>query len=182
MAMLDAAILPIANSRARLRALRLDDADAFAEGTDDPDVRAYGHLPEPEYTPESVKTMIERDAQPGLERGDLAVLAIADADRDAFAGSLVLFNVTELSAEVGFWLHSRHRGRGMTAAALDLAARFARDSGLTHLTARTAEENVASQHVLARAGFRQTGAGLDTAPSGQRIECLHYTRGVGGIS
>ncbi|MBB4663112.1 GNAT family N-acetyltransferase [Conexibacter arvalis] len=180
--MLDSALLPLANSRVRLRALRLDDATAFAEGTDDPDVRAYGHLPESEYTPESVKTMIERDARPGLERGDLAVLAIADADTDQFTGSLVLFDVTEPSAEVGFWLHPRHRGSGMAAAALDLAARFARDSGLTRLTARTTEDNVASQNVLARADFARTGAGSDIAPSGARIRLLHYARSIDTVS
>ena len=173
--MLDAALLPLHNDRARIRPLRADDANAFAEGTQDPAVRQYGHLPEPEYTPESVRTMIETDATPALARGDLAVLAIADTQTDVFAGSLVLFDVQEQRAEVGFWVHPAHRGSGVTAAALALAGRFARESGLHELTARTLPENVASQRALEAAGFVLRDRRPDTTPSGQRVDLLSYS-------
>ncbi|MGW5412448.1 GNAT family N-acetyltransferase [Actinomadura geliboluensis] len=176
--MLDAALLPLQNDRVRLRPLRSDDAAAFAEGTGDPAVRQYGHLPEAEYTPESVRAMIRRDARPGLERGDLAVLAIADATTDEFAGSLVVFDVRDRQAEVGFWVHPQHRGSGVTNAALDLSVSFAHDSGLRELTARTSPENVASQRVLASAGFTLQGRGKGTAPSGEHVELLHYVRAL----
>ena len=103
----------------------------------------------------------------GLERGDLAVLAIADPMTDKFAGSLVLFDVKDHSAEVGFWMHPDWRGRGITAAALSLAVEFTRRSGLTTLSARTVPENAASRRVLARAGFLEAGTRRDIAPSGQ---------------
>ncbi|WP_193106496.1 GNAT family N-acetyltransferase [Brachybacterium sp. FME24] len=172
--MLDASILPLENTRARLRPLHPDDAMAFAQGTDDPAVRQFGHLPQPEYTPASVRAMIEQDASPGLERGDLAVLAMARARTDMFAGSLVIFGVSAESAEVGFWLHPAHRGSGITSAALDLAAELSRRSGLRELTARTLPENVASQRVLDEAGFTLQGRDTGTAPSGHRAELLHY--------
>lgn len=174
--MLDAGLLPLQNDRARVRALRLDDAGAFAEGTDDPQVRTYGHLPEPDYTPASAATMIEAEARPGLERGDLAVLAIAEPATDDFAGSLVIFDVADDTAEVGFWVHPRYRGSGMAAAALDLAGRFARGSGLSRLTARTAPANLASQRVLTRSGFTETDRRTDIAPSGQEVELISYQR------
>lgn len=173
--MLDASILPLDTTRARLRPLRSDDAVAFAQGTDDPAVRHFGHLPQLEYTPASVRAMIEQDASPGLERGDLAVLAIARVQSDRFAGSLVLFGVGATSAEVGFWLHPAHRGSDITSAALDLAAEFSRRSHLRELTARTLPENVTSQRVLEKAGFTLQGRGEGTAPSGDRTELLHYT-------
>ncbi|SDS53637.1 GNAT family N-acetyltransferase [Jiangella sp. DSM 45060] len=175
--MLDASLLPLQTGRARLRALHPDDAPAFAEGTDDPDVRTYGHLPEPQYTPDSVVAMIDREARPGLERGDLAVLAIADV-HDEFTGSLVLFGVTDREAEVGFWVHPKRRGGGVAVAALDLAARFAGRSGLVRLTARTATGNAASQRVLTRAGFTEMGEDTGVAPSGRKVRFLRYQREI----
>lgn len=174
--MLESALLPLQNDSVRLRPLRRDDAPAFAAGSADPAVRRYGHLPEPEYTPSSVRTMIADAVEPGLQRGDLAVLAIADATTDAFAGSLVLFDVEEEHAEVGFWVHPDHRGAGRTAAALDLAASFAARSGVRVLTARTSPENSASQRALATAGFTRTRHERSTAPSGQTVELLSYSR------
>ena len=177
--MLDASLLPLDADRARLRALRQGDAEAFAEGSKDPQVRGYGHLPEPDYTPASVVLMIDTQAEPGLRRGDLAVLAIADPyPGDGFAGSLVLFDVTDQDAEVGFWLHPKCRGGGMAAAALDLAAEFARGSGLVRLRARTSSENVASQRVLAGAGFTETARDVGTAPSGKELPLIHYQRNL----
>lgn len=172
--MLDASLLPLENDRARLRPLHHDDAHAYAEGTDDQAVRDHCHLPEPEYTPDSVRAMIDRDATPGLERGDLAVLAIADAATNEFAGSLVIFDVDDDSAEVGFWIHPDHRGAGMTGAALDLAADLVGRSGLRELTARTETDNAASQRVLASAGFVPRSRDIGTAPSGRSVELISY--------
>lgn len=166
--------LPLHDHRARLRPLRPADAAAFAEGTADPRVREYAHLPEPHYTPESVTAMIRDVTDPGLERGDLAVLAIADATTDAFAGSLVLFDISAHGAEVGFWLHPAHRGAGLAVAALDLAVRLAWKSGLPVLTARTAPANAASRSVLERAGFTWTDTVPGRTPSGAEIDLHHY--------
>lgn len=174
--MLDASKLPLTNEVARLRQLTHPDAAAYAAGTEDAAVRAYAHLPAPEYTTESVIEMIDGEVGRGLERGDLAVLAIAHESTDEFAGSLVLFDVTDYQAEVGFWVHPEARGRGMSGAALELAARFAELSGLTKLTARTVVDNAGSQRVLAAAGFELTGSASGTTPSGDVAELLHYER------
>ncbi|MGO3320212.1 MAG: GNAT family N-acetyltransferase [Microbacterium gubbeenense] len=106
----------------RLRQRPHGEAAAYAAGTDDPAVQRYGHLPEPTYTPTSVKTLIDGEVRAGLERGDLAVLAIAKAETNEFVGSLVIFDVSGDQAEVGFWVHPDHRGGGVGTAALDLAA------------------------------------------------------------
>ncbi|MFD4369888.1 GNAT family N-acetyltransferase [Rhodococcus sp. NPDC058521] len=174
--MLDATFLPLSNERARLRPLRYDDAEAYAAGTEDSDVQRFGHLPDSEYTPTSVRAMIDGDVRAGLERGDLAVLAIADVKTDDFAGSLVIFDVTEDRAEVGFWVHPAHRGKGIAYAALDLAAHFARRTGLARLTARTATDNAASQRILAGADFVETGRAVGSAPSGDDLTLVHYER------
>lgn len=180
--MLDATLLPLRNDRAVLRPMRTEDAGAYAAGTEDPAVRRYAHLPEPEYTEESVTTLIGTSIHEGLIRGDLAVLTIADPVTDAFAGSLVIFDVSDDSAEVGFWVHPDHRGKALAEAALQLALVFARSSGITRLQARTLPENQASQRVLERTGFLPSRREWGTAPSGQEAELLHYTHTTDHLS
>ena len=174
--MLDATLLPLRNERAVLRPLDGDDATAFARGTEDPLVRRYAHLPAPSYTPTSTAAMIRGEAREGLQRGDLAVLAIAEPSAGQFAGSLVIFDVTVDTGEIGFWIHPNHRGAGLAAAALDLGGQFAHRCGLRELTARTAVENIASQHILSTAGFVETARAPGAAPSGEVIDLVHYVR------
>ena len=174
--MLDATNLPITFENTCLRPLSELDADAYAAGTKDGAVRRLAHLPEPDYTPESVRRMIREEVATGLSSGTLAVLALADAETDQFVGSMVLFDVSSEAAEVGFWIHPGARGGGHAGRGLELASRFARTSGLRTLTARTLPENKASQHCLTTAGFRETGRGLGATPAGQREELFHYQR------
>ena len=174
--MLDATKLPIVHEGTRLRPLSELDADAYASGTKDEAVLRFGHLPEPDYTPESVRRLIRGEIAAGLSSGTLAVLALADAATNQFVGSLVLFDVSPEAAEVGFWIHPDARGNGHARRALELASRFARDSGLRTLTARTLPENEPSQRCLTSAGFRETGRSVGTTPAGLQEELLHYQR------
>ena len=174
--MLDATTLPITFENTRLRPLSELDADAYAAGTKDEAVRRFGHLPESDYTPESVRRMIRDEVAEGLSSGTLAVLALVDAETDRFVGSLVLFDVSSEAAEVGFWIHPDARGAGHARRGLELASRFARNSGLRTLTARTLLENKASQRCLTSAGFRQVERAVGTTPAGQCEELFHYRR------
>ncbi|MFI9630614.1 GNAT family N-acetyltransferase [Streptomyces sp. NPDC052042] len=173
--MIDATLLPISDSLRALRPLSSRDAERYADGTEDPLVQKYGHLPEPEYTPETVARLADDVVPQGIQTGDLAVLSIVD-EADTFLGSLVLFGVTDRTAEVGFWLHPDSRGLGHSAAALELAATLAVRSGLSELTARTATSNLSSQRCLERSGFNQTGINVDRTPSGEHIELARYQR------
>lgn len=174
--MLDATTLPITFENTRLRPLSELDADAYAAGTKDEAVRRFGHLPKSGYTPESVRWMIRDEAAEGLSSGTLAVLALADAETDRFVGSLVLFDVSSEAAEVGFWIHPDARRAGHARRGLELASRFARNSGLRTLTARTLLENKASQRCLTNAGFREVERAVGTTPAGQCEELFHYRR------
>lgn len=165
--MLDAAILPLISDAVVLRPMRPEDAPAYARGTTDPGVREFAHLPEPEYTPESVLRIMTEQISPGLAGGSLAVLTIADPATDAFAGSFVIYDVTDDSAEVGFWLLPEQRGTGRGRAALQLATEFVRRSGITQLTARTVPSNAASQRTLVRAGFDPLDLTIGETPAGQ---------------
>ena len=166
---------PIEDDRIRLRPIGYGDADAYAEGTADADVRAFAHLPEPHYTAEMVRELVGTTFRHGLQTGELAVLAIADRGDDRFLGSLVVFDIREGSAEVGFWLHPVARGKGVSARALALIATLAADSGLTELRARTVAANVASQRVLDKAGYTFTGRDDSRTPSGATVDCHLYS-------
>lgn len=174
--MLDSSLLPMENARARIRTMHQGDAAAYVEGTEDDAVRAYAHLPEERYTVELVDELIAGAIREGLDRGDLAVLAIADVPSDDFVGSLVIFDVTAETAEVGFWLHPRGRGGGIATAALELGVAFVRDSGIPRLAARTAPDNIASRKVLLRASFDELGTEDGVAPSGHRVQLTRFER------
>ena len=64
--MLDVSLLPITCENTRLRQFSELDAEAYAAGTRDEVVRRFGHLPEPTYTPESVRRMIREEVAEGL--------------------------------------------------------------------------------------------------------------------
>lgn len=171
--------LPIEVSGVVLRELCHDDAEPYAQGTDEPAVREFGHLPLAQYTPEIVHEQIDGAIAEGLSDGSLAVLAIADARSGRLLGSLVLFDVRDDRAEVGFWLAADARGRGAAAGALEAACGLGALMGLEFLDARTSPQNVASQRVLERAGFRQKGKPLvQETPSGAVVPVLTFGRSL----
>ena len=173
--------LPVEEGDIVVRTLRHTDAEAFALGTKDPAVRAYGHLPLPDYTSQVVHEQIDGVIADGLADGSLAVLAIADATTDQFLGSLVLFDVRQGRAEVGFWLAPEGRGRGAARKALVAGLTLARHAGLGLLDARTAPENAASLRVLESAGFRQQGGPVEQeTPAGAVVPVLTLQRTVSG--
>ncbi|WP_411104162.1 GNAT family N-acetyltransferase [Streptomyces sp. cmx-4-9] len=63
---------------------------------------------------------------------------------------------------LGYWVSSRHQGLGHTSRAVGLAVRIAEEElGLHRLEAHTQVENLASQAVLRKHGFRAWGIAHD---------------------
>lgn len=79
----------------------------------------------------------------------------------AILGNITLNNVVRgplCSASVGYWIDQARTGRGLASAALAAVIRVARDEiGLHRLAAGTLLDNLASQRVLAKAGFEEYG-------------------------
>jgi [ribosomal protein S5]-alanine N-acetyltransferase len=94
-----------------------------------------------------------------LESGDGLRLAILD--QHAIAGVISLSHIMRgplQSASVGYWVAQDRNGRGLASRALAAMVDHAFiELGLHRLEAATAVDNVASQRVLARAGFTQIG-------------------------
>ena len=173
--MLDPTLLPITDGVRSLRLLAEDDAERYVAGTKDPLVQQFGHLPESEYSSQDVRHLAHTVAPSGIERGDLGLLSIIN-ESGLFLGSLVLFDSTSTSAEVGFWLHPDARGHGHAIGALELAATFAKQSRLHELTARTVVGNDSSKHVLERAGFEEISRQVDKTPAGDETSVIQYRR------
>lgn len=169
------ALLPVSDGIVTIRTMVARDAEAYAAGTEDALVKRFAHLPLDRYTPQVVRALIDGVLAGGLRDGTLAVLAISDAKSSQFLGSLVFFDITLDDAEIGYWVAPEHRGRGVTGQTLTLAVDLARALGLRRLRAKTVEENPASQQVLIKAGFEQSGdASPEVLPSGETRMSISY--------
>ncbi|MFD5146645.1 GNAT family N-acetyltransferase [Streptomyces sp. NPDC058401] len=77
------------------------------------------------------------------------------------AGTINLQNIVRgalCSGAIGYWIDEAWTGKGLATAALHEVIRVARDEeGLHRVEAGTRVENLASQRVLAKAGFEQYG-------------------------
>ena len=93
------------------------------------------------------------------DKGEGLSLAIADAGTGEALGTVVLlFRRQPLTAEIGYWLIERARGRGVGSRAIALLSRWAvTDAGLARVEAFVEPNNAASQRVLEKAGFRREG-------------------------
>jgi RimJ/RimL family protein N-acetyltransferase len=148
----------------RLRPYRATDVPRMVEACRDPVTRRWlARLPDP-YTPEDARAHLEHLTEQAAE-GRALSWAFADPHDDRLLGEITLFgaNAPSGTVEVGYWTHPAERGRGVTTAALRLAARHALlpldvgGLGRARVVLRAAVGNVASLRVAERAGFRRTG-------------------------
>jgi ribosomal-protein-alanine N-acetyltransferase len=79
-------------------------------------------------------------------------------DDGSILGRFNLYDIEDGTAEVGYRVAERVAGRGVaTAGVRELCRLAASEHGVRRLRARTTHENVASQRVLAKAGFVTVG-------------------------
>lgn len=168
--------LPVSDGLVTVRTMSDADAQAYADGTDDAQVQRFAHLPLEKYTAQIVRSMLHGVIADGLRNGTLAVLTIADANSQAFLGSMVLFDIQPEEAELGYWVAPEHRGRGISGRALRLSKKIARSLGWKRLHARTVQDNLASEKVLLAAGFVQQGpAQAEQTPAGKVEMGVRYS-------
>jgi ribosomal-protein-alanine N-acetyltransferase len=93
------------------------------------------------------------------DNGEGLSVAVADAGSDEALGAVVLmFRRQPLTVEIGYWLVERARGRGVGSRAVALLARWAVTEGrLARVEALVVPDNIPSQRVLEKAGFRREG-------------------------
>lgn len=139
--------------RFTLRPLRESDAPALAAACVDEEIVRFCLSVPLGYTEQTARDFIAFTRLAG-ESGHELVWGI-DAS-GVLAGVVCLFNVTDSSAEVGFWLAPGSRGKGFLTEALGMVVGFALDPqglGLDRVTWKALADNSRSEAVARRVGF-----------------------------
>jgi ribosomal-protein-alanine N-acetyltransferase len=106
------------------------------------------------------------------ERGIGVFHVLVDED-GAILGRFNLYDIVDGTAEVGYRVAQRAAGRGVATSGLRGLCRLADEEyGLRTLRATASNENVASQRLLARAGFAAIGPAEVGGRQGVRYELL----------
>jgi RimJ/RimL family protein N-acetyltransferase len=162
-----------------LRPWTRDDLPAIVAACQDPAVSRFSpHIPYP-YGPADGLGWLE-SREPVRLSGEGIGFAIVDARSDELLGAIGVAGIDRLLgiARIGYWLAAQARGRGYATTALRLVAGWAFDGlGFARLELTTDPENVRSQRVAERCGFRREGhlrSHMLIRHSGERRDSLIY--------
>ncbi|MBY8872222.1 GNAT family N-acetyltransferase [Micromonospora sp. PLK6-60] len=159
-----------------LRRLAPDDADALHRLHTRPEVVA-SRIPPVPPTREAIDRRC-RLAESHWLAGTSADLAILDAATGAVAGGCALVHDEPATGQamLGYSLLPEARGRGLATRVVHLVTAWAFEIGLARIWAGTRPENVASQRVLERVGFRHEGLLRGRLPgaAGTRVDSVLY--------
>jgi RimJ/RimL family protein N-acetyltransferase len=146
---------PLTDGVVVLRQWAGDDLGCVEEATQDPDIPKGTTVPA-RFTPAEGLAWIEQWSR--YDEGTGLSQAIADAASNEALGAGVLMARKPGTVEIGYWLIPRARGRGFGSRAVGLLARWAlTEALLARVEALVVPENIVSQRVLEKAGFRREG-------------------------
>jgi ribosomal-protein-alanine N-acetyltransferase len=117
-----------------------------------------------------------RDALADQDAGDSAFFLLTDDDGEVL-GRFNLYERRDGSAQVGYRVAQRAAGHGVATAALLKLCALAPSLGVHTLIAATSYNNVASQRLLIKAGFKDAGAADPSELGGK--QGVRYRRDVG---
>jgi RimJ/RimL family protein N-acetyltransferase len=135
-----------------LRPWTEDDVDALVAGCNDPEIAWWiPTIPHP-YTEEDARAFLRGEAVPAH-----TALAI-ELDGHVVGGIGMGLNSHEYRATMGYWMAAGMRGRGICTQALRLLSRHALDDlTMQRVDLVTDPDNLASQRVAEKVGFRREG-------------------------
>ena len=117
-----------------------------------------------------------REALAEQDAGDCAFFLLVD-DNGEVLGRFNLYERMDGSAKVGYRVAQRAAGRGVATQGLHELCAIAPSWGVHTLTAATSHQNVASQKVLVKAGFHQSGPADPSELGGK--QGVRYRRELG---
>ena len=133
----------------RLRPWVPEDLPELVEAANDPEIgRWMPAIPYP-YGRADGEAYLRRSA------GNHGAFAIVDDGR--LVGGIAVSARKWRRAEVGYWIRADARGRGIASRALALAADWAFAHGYRRVQLHADVDNLASQRVAEKAGFRREG-------------------------
>jgi RimJ/RimL family protein N-acetyltransferase len=150
--------LQLSDGRLVLRPWRLDDVPRVTEICGDPEISRWTRVPFP-YTEEHARMWIEQTIRDWDDHKH-AAFAVTDAASGEVVGAIGLrfHEDYALQGSIGYWVAKEARGRGVATGALRLVTRWAlQELGLPRVQLVTDPENVPSQLVAERAGYRREG-------------------------
>jgi RimJ/RimL family protein N-acetyltransferase len=138
-----------------LRSWRLEDVPAVAAACQDPEIpRWIPFVPSP-YTDEDAENYVRECLKAGEERRPFAIV---DPKSDLLLGAIDMRVSPIRNGHIGYWVVAEARGRGVCTAALRALSKWALDDlELGRLELLTDPDNVASQRVAEKVGFRREG-------------------------
>jgi len=138
-----------------LRAWRMEDAPAVVDACRDTEIARWLALVPQPYSLDDARRYIQDCIEASDDRRPFA---ITDAETGALIGSIDM-NITRLGAgHIGYWMAPQARGHGRTTAALRALSRWAiEELGLGRVELATDPDNIASQRVAEKAGFKREG-------------------------
>jgi RimJ/RimL family protein N-acetyltransferase len=162
-----------------LRRLRTRDAGPFAAAfRDDPELGILIGADE-DPTENGIRRFIAR--QPGLRaRGEFLGMAVTDSSKRPFLGHVMLHTVAwrHKRAEIGYWLVTSARGRGLGHTAVSLLVDWAFDElELERLEITTTPDNGPARALAASLGFTEEGTMIArNLERGRRVDVMILAR------
>ncbi len=166
---------PLSDGVVVLRRWAQDDVGCVEEAPEDPDIPQGTTVPAT-FTRAEGLAWIERQWS-RADNGTGLSQAIADAGSDEALGAAVLMARRPRTVEIGYWVIPRARGHGLGSRAVGLLARWAvTEAPFARVEALVTPENIVSQRVLEKAGFRREGLLRSyLVVAGQRADALIYS-------
>jgi RimJ/RimL family protein N-acetyltransferase len=148
---------PLTDGEILLRAWERRDVPAITAACQDPEIPRWTVVPH-HYTERHARDFVSATAG-DLKAGRELALAIVDAE-DVVLGALGMsnFDWADMKAEIGYWMASEARRRGIGARATRMLAEWGvRTLGLERIELLANPGNEGSQRLAERAGFTREG-------------------------
>ena len=161
-----------------LRPWRVDDADAVYRACQDPDIQRWTQVPVP-YTRADAEDFVTELAPAAWRGGTGVVFAVVDGSDSLLASiGVVDLDRPNRSCEIGYWVAPDARRHGVASGATALLSAWVGEAfDVDRVELYTAPENVASQGVAARVGFRRDGE-AEHASRGAPVLMLRHVYGA----
>ncbi|NBB89943.1 MAG: GNAT family N-acetyltransferase [Spirochaetes bacterium] len=154
-------VVPMSDRPVSIEPVTLDHAEAIQALASHPDVVATTNLPDP-YPENGAQTWISH-VRPRHEAGDEFAFVVKDGD--TVVGVTGLVNVTEVEAEIGYWIGRPYWERGYATEGVRQTIQWVfENTGIRRIYARPLQDNPASRRVLEKLRFTEGGEEVHEHP------------------
>jgi RimJ/RimL family protein N-acetyltransferase len=146
---------PLTDGVITIRHWRDEDVPAIVAACQDPEIPRWTSVPE-HYT-EADSRAFMADLRPAMDAGERCAFGVIEDGAVAGAIGFPRLSWENERAEVGYWLATHARGRGIATRAVKLICDWGFAQGFHRIELIASTENPASQAVAERAGFIREG-------------------------